>query len=441
MRKRSFKIGIMGKAGRSKGLPDALVGKAKIIGRKIAKEDCILVTGACMGVSNIAAKAASAAGGLVLGYSPAKNLKEHIEPSISYPKLTEKEIPIFTGYGKIGRNVLSIFECDGVIFVGGGIGTLNEFSIAAHEGKVIGVLKGMGGFVEEFAERIIEEGNGKGGVVVKDRNPERLVKKVIEEIKKREEKPRNEVPITFKNERGKNLVGILHLPEREKPPLVIFSHGFQGSKTRIRFTKLARALQKEGVLVFRFDFEGCGDSEGNPTDLTIEREVSDLNSAIKTVLKECDVDSRKVALVAESLGGVVVSLFTEKFKAPIKTLVLFAPAFNQKKLFKIWYQKEDLKKIKKKGFLIKGEKEIGKDYYLENKNKDYSFIISKLNLPILIIHGKEDKDVPIKFSEKLAKRYKNITLKALSGASHKFDDFTSQQRLIRITVQWLKKYL
>ena len=439
--KMKYKIGVMGKADRSKGVPENLARVAEIVGKEIANQGCVLVTGACMGVPHIAAKAASNQGGLVLGYSPAKNLREHLEPPISYPRPSENMELIFTAHGKIGRNVLSIFECDGVIFIGGGIGTLNEFSIAAHEGKVIGIVTGVGGIIEEIVGKVERKRSEKGGAIIKDKNPKRLVQRVIEEVKKRKEKPREEVPITFRNERGKQLVGILHLPKVEKPPVVIICHGFQTTKTRRRIVELARALQKVGILAFRFDFEGCGDSEGNPRELSVAKEVSDLHSAYKTLLKEGDVDGNRIALIGESLGGVVISLFAAKFSLPLKTLVLLAPAFNQKELFKIWYSKEGIKRIKEKGVLVKGEKEIGKRYFLENADKDYSFILSKFKFPILIIHGKKDEDVPLCYSQKLAERFRNINLKVLPKANHKFEDFSSGKKAIKYTVDWLKKYL
>jgi len=40
-----IKIGIIGKAGRSRGLPETLVKSAKIIGKEITKRGCVLVTG------------------------------------------------------------------------------------------------------------------------------------------------------------------------------------------------------------------------------------------------------------------------------------------------------------------------------------------------------------------------------------------------------------
>jgi len=95
----------------------------------------------------------------------------------------------------------------------------------------------------------------------------------------------------------------------------------------------------------------------------------------------------------------------------------------------------------KKGVIYKGDKKIGKNYFLENKNKDYSSALSELKLPILIIHGKEDKDVPLKFSQQLKRKSKNISLIVLPKANHKFDDFQSQEQLIRHTQKWLRKYL
>jgi len=252
---------------------------------------------------------------------------------------------------------------------------------------------------------------------------------------------RKEIPITFSNERGKELVGIIHLPEKEKPPAVIICHGFQNHKTDNKFIRLARALREVGILVFRFDFEGCGDSEGDPKQISVAREVSDLNSAYRALLKKCNIDPNRIAFVGASLGAVVVSLVIERFKIPAKTLVFWSQAFNQKELMKIWYTKEDLSQLNKKGYLVKGRKEIGKEYWLENKNKDYSIILSKIDLPILLVHGKEDKDVPLEFSKTLAKKYKNVVLEVLPKADHKFEDFASQKKLIKLTLDWLKHHL
>jgi len=258
----------------------------------------------------------------------------------------------------------------------------------------------------------------------------------------REEKSRREIPITFKNEKGKELVGIFHLPTRAKPPLVMICHGFDGTKTDKKFIELARALREEGIATFRFDFEGCGDSEGKYEEMTIEKEVWDLNSALKILLKAGNLNSEKIALVGHSLGAVVATLFIKNFKVPVKTMVFWSQAFNQRELFKIWHTKKEIKQWEKLGFLVKGDKRMGRAYFQENKKKNWSFLFSEISeIPILLIHGKEDEDVSLGFSEKLAENYKNITLRVLPKADHKFAEIVSRRKLIKLTVDWLKQYL
>ena len=436
----------MGSAKRSRDLKESLIRKARETGEAIAKEGCILVTGACMGLPYEAAKAAGKKGGNTLAYSPASDFKEHIEPPISYPYPSLNSEIIFTGIGKTGRNVLSIKECDGVIFIGGGIGTFNEFSIAFHEGKVIGVLTGTKGVVEKILKLATEREMGRktGAVLVFDPKPQRLVKKVIEKIKEREFalKPRKEIPITFLNQNNKQLVGIYHLPENVyKPPLVIGVCGFGQTKSDRKFVEIGRMLARRGIAFFRFDFEGCGDSEGELESTTVKNQILDLKSAFEAILKNADINNRKISFLGHSLGSVIASLFVNNFGLKVKTLAFWSPAFCQKAFFPIWHTAAELKRWRKKGYLIRKDKKIGIEYLRENEKKDYSIVLSKIKSPILILHGQKDEVVPIKFSEDLAKRYKNIKLIEIKNADHKFEDYFIQRQLFRQTVNWIEKHL
>jgi len=251
-----------------------------------------------------------------------------------------------------------------------------------------------------------------------------------------------EKPILFKNERGKQLMGILHLPEgKGKFPLVIICHGFGSTKSRRRLVGLARGLAKKGAAAFRFDFEGCGDSEGDLKNATVKNEVLDLKSAIKKALRQRNIDKKKIVLMGESLGAAIAALYLAQNRFLAKTLVFWAPAFNQKKLIPIWYTKGEIRKWKKQGFFVRKENKIGIGYLKENEKKDCSKPLSKINAPILIIHGRKDDTVPLKFSKELAKKYKNIKLKIYPKAEHKFEDYYIQRELIKDTVNWVKKHL
>ncbi len=185
MEKIKYKIGVMGSAGRGIKLSKELLEKAREVGREIAKNDCILITGACMGAPHEAAIGAGEEGGLIIGVSPSANFKEHTEPPMSYPPPLKNMIHIYTGFGREGRNVVTIRSCDAVILIAGHSGTLNEFSIAYQLGKVIGVLKGVGGISEKIPELVSYINKETGVVLVSDSNPKNLVRKVIAEIEKR----------------------------------------------------------------------------------------------------------------------------------------------------------------------------------------------------------------------------------------------------------------
>jgi len=251
-----------------------------------------------------------------------------------------------------------------------------------------------------------------------------------------------EKPIIFKNKRNKQLMGILHLPKgKRKFPLVIICHGFGGTKTNRKFVRLARALEKKRIASFRFDFEGCGDSGGNFESITIKRQVSDLGTVMNWVLKKKNINKNKIAFLGHSLGTVIATLYVVQNNFPAKALIFWASAFNQEKLIPTWQTKKDLRKWKKQGYLIRKEDKIGINYFKENERKDYSPILSKIEAPILIIHGKKDDVVPLKFSKRLAKDYENIKLLIYPKTDHDFEYYYIQKKLIKETMRWLAKYL
>lgn len=107
-----------------------------------------------------------------------------------------------------------------------------------------------------------------------------------------------EKPIVFKNERGKQLIGILHLPEGKRNfPLVIICHRFGDDKTQRRFVRLARVLEKNRIASFRFDFEGCGDPEGDFLEATVEKEIKDLDSVVRYLQKIKNITIKKLLLL------------------------------------------------------------------------------------------------------------------------------------------------
>ena len=136
-----MKIAIIG-SGRDHKINSEIAEKAKEIGREIARNNAIVVTGGCTGYPYAAVKGASELKGKSLAISPAANKEEHIE-RYSFPA-DFSEIT-YTGLGIPLRNKEVVDNSDAVVIIGGEIGTLNEFTFAVYGKKTIGVLIGSGG--------------------------------------------------------------------------------------------------------------------------------------------------------------------------------------------------------------------------------------------------------------------------------------------------------
>ena len=171
-----IKIGVMGSA--EENSPAELQERATALGRSIAARDAILLTGATTGLVYTAGKAAHDGGVLHVGISPAHDEHEHAE---RYGLPTDAcDAIIFTGFGLKGRNVVLVRSCEVVLFIAGSMGSLNEFTIAYDEGKVIGCLTGTGGVADEVARLLTVFQRETNARVFYDSDPARLLNACLE---------------------------------------------------------------------------------------------------------------------------------------------------------------------------------------------------------------------------------------------------------------------
>ena len=93
--------------------------------------------------------------------------------------------------------------------------------------------------------------------------------------------------LTFTGESGDQLAGRLDIPDEGEPRgYVLFAHCFTGSKDVLAAVRIAKALWLRGFAVFRFDFTGLGESQGDFANTTFSSNVGDLVAAA-SFLREC----------------------------------------------------------------------------------------------------------------------------------------------------------
>lgn len=177
-----FKIAISGAAD-TEFMPPDLMEKVTEIGRLIAQNNMVTVTGATTGAPFWAAKGAKLAGGIVVGISPATTKREHVEKY--HLPLEYHDLIIYVGGGYSERNLIFTRAADAVITVGGRTGTLNEFTDAFEDEKPQGVLLHGGGTTDDI-EKILADAHRGMGKVVFDSDPKALLEKVMAMVKKEE---------------------------------------------------------------------------------------------------------------------------------------------------------------------------------------------------------------------------------------------------------------
>lgn len=155
---------------------------AEAVGAAIAEAGHVLTTGATIGLSYHAAIGAKKAGGMVIGFSPASSLREHLRKyRLPYDCF---DFINFTGMNYVGRDLYLVQSSDALITVGGRFGSLHEFTSALEDGKPCGILSGSGGAADAVPALMQALERHRGELVVYDDDPKSLVNKMIDIIDK-----------------------------------------------------------------------------------------------------------------------------------------------------------------------------------------------------------------------------------------------------------------
>ena len=154
--------------------------KGKELGREIARQGAMLITGATTGFPLWAAMGAKEAGGFVVGFSPASSEKEHVE-QYNLP-IEYHDIIVYTGFGYPGRDLIFTRSVDGMFFGCGRIGTIHEFTVAFEDNKPMGVYEGEWPTADEF-RLILDNGHRPNDKVRFGEDPKKLVGEIIDLVK------------------------------------------------------------------------------------------------------------------------------------------------------------------------------------------------------------------------------------------------------------------
>src|SRR3989442_15547827 len=118
--------------------------------------------------------------------------------------------------------------------------------------------------------------------------------------------------VSFASE-GLKLAAVLHLPESRGPEeqctAFLVLHGFGSNKDGGGATTVAKMLAGLGYAALRFDFRGCGESEGERGRVICKEQGKDTRNALSFLAGRPDIDPKRIGVVGQSFGA-AVSVYT-----------------------------------------------------------------------------------------------------------------------------------
>ncbi|HEX2165318.1 MAG TPA: alpha/beta fold hydrolase [Thermoanaerobaculia bacterium] len=247
--------------------------------------------------------------------------------------------------------------------------------------------------------------------------------------------------LRFRGSQGGDLVGRLERPVGEASALVLLVHCFTCSKDLKALGWISRALVERGMAVFRFDFTGIGESEGDFADTDFSSNLEDLALA-GDFLRE-RIEAPKV-LVGHSLGGAaVLAAARREFPEAVAVATIGAPADTE--------HLGDVLLARAPELALRGEAEVRLgpsrvrvrrqllDDLREQRMRQH---IGELGKALLVLHSPIDETVGVDHARRIyeaARHPKSFV--SLDDADHLLTDPSDARYVAEVLAAWAGRYV
>ncbi|MBI2031923.1 MAG: alpha/beta fold hydrolase [Candidatus Levybacteria bacterium] len=258
---------------------------------------------------------------------------------------------------------------------------------------------------------------------------------------------------SYKSE-GLKIYGLLTIPNGQKPekgwPAIIFNHGYIAPsqyKTTERYVAYLDGFARNGYVVFKPDYRGHGESEGDATGSYGSNSYTiDVLNAVSSVKKLKDVDPSAIGMWGHSMGG-FITLRNMVVRKDIKVGVIWAGVVTSyPDLLTRWRRGGPTPSTPqargwRKLFIEKfGDPQDNPDFWNSISANSY---LSDISGPIQLHHGTADESVPVEFSQTLEKQMKEagktVELYTYDGDNHNISN--SFNIAMQRSIEFFDKYL
>jgi putative redox protein len=245
--------------------------------------------------------------------------------------------------------------------------------------------------------------------------------------------------VTFDNQWGETLTGTLHLPDTPVSSGIVFGHCFTCSRHTTILRQLCDDLVCEKFMALRFDFSGNGQSQGEFTESTYSKQISEMKTAAAYISNNGAV---WIGLAGHSMGA-AIAILTAAHMAEVKAVCALAGRLSGMNAthFLSPDQRRQLQSSGSVAFSSRGRPlEISKNFFADADQYNLPEIVGALKPPLLVVHGDADEVIPIQEAY-AAKRLNSAgtTLEVVPDADHMFSNAEHRQLISELVVNWFKK--
>jgi putative redox protein len=245
-----------------------------------------------------------------------------------------------------------------------------------------------------------------------------------------------EEQIRFKNNDGENLAGTLHLPDNPSQFGIVLGHCFTCTRHTTILRELAKDLSKDGFIVIRFDFSGNGQSEGEFSQSTYSKQITEMRKATEIVASK---GASWIGMAGHSMGG-LISFLTASQTEEVKAVCTIGSRITAMKAthFLSQTQRDILKDTGEVSFTSRGRfLTINKDFFSDADHFELPNILQRFNKPLMIVHGDQDEIVSVKEALKARElSHGSINLEIITGADHMFSQPDHRKMATGLVVGW-----
>lgn len=256
---------------------------------------------------------------------------------------------------------------------------------------------------------------------------------------------------------GLKIYGLLTVPIKgDKFPAIVFNHGYIPPKqyrTTERYVGYVDAFAKSGYIVFKPDYRGNGNSQGQPEGAYYSPAYTeDVLNAVASLKKYSGVDPEKVGMWGHSMGGNITLRSLVVKPQDIKAAVIWGGVVGTyDDLMNNWqrrviYQPPANELALRNRFRadLTAKNGTPKTNPLFWNSIDPNNFLSDISSPIQLHVGSDDEEVPSVFSQNLFDRLKklNKTVEFYSylGGDHNISE-PNFSLAIQRSVEFFDKYL